>query len=140
MPEARRRALLVEDEPADQTLIVSAFERIGSQITIDVVATVAEAQQALQADALPVLCLVDLRLRGESGLDLITWARRDERARLTPFVVLSGSDDRTVVRQAYDAGANAYLVKPQNLADIDELARRIDAFWLGACALADDPR
>ncbi|MEM8706667.1 MAG: response regulator [Actinomycetota bacterium] len=140
MPEARRRALLVEDEPADQTLIVSAFERIGSQITIDVVATVAEAQQALQAETLPVLCLVDLRLRGESGLDLIAWARRDERARLTPFVVLSGSDDRTVVRQAYDAGANAYLVKPQNLADIDELARRIDAFWLGACALADDPR
>ena len=57
-----------------------------------------------------------------------------------PVVVLSGSSERTDIRAAYDAGANAYLVKPQTLEEVEDVARRIDAFWLGACALADDPR
>lgn len=135
-----RRVLLVEDEPADQELIASAFQRTGSAASIDVVATVEAGITAFERDPLPVICIVDLRLERESGLDLLAWARTDERAQAVPFVVLSGSDDRSDVRRSYDAGANAYLVKPSSLDGIDEIASRIDAFWLVACALADDPR
>ena len=73
------------------------------------------------------------------GVSFVDWLRAESDAAWIPVVVLSGSDDRGDVRAAYDAGANAYLVKPQTLAETDDMARRIDAFWLGACALADDP-
>ena len=38
-----------------------------------------------------------------------------------------------------EAIVRAIMAKPQTLDDTDDLARRIDAFWLGACALAEDP-
>ncbi|MEO0492331.1 MAG: response regulator [Actinomycetota bacterium] len=135
-----RHVLLVEDEPADQALIRSAFQRIGSEATLDVVPNVSVAIDRLGRDPRPVIAIVDLNLPGESGLELVEWMRATNSVRSVPIVVLSGSDDRTVIRTSYEAGANAYLVKPQSLDEVDELVRRIDSFWLGACALADDPR
>ena len=133
-----QRVLLVEDDPLDQTLIQRAFERIGSAAEIQIVDTVAAATEVLGVRPHPVLVVVDLRLAGESGLTLVSWARDNESTSTVPFVVLSGSDDRTDVRAAYDAGANAYLVKPSSMEDFEDLVRRVDAFWLGACALVDD--
>lgn len=135
-----RRVMLVEDEPADQALIRSAFQRIGSDASLDVVPNVSVAIAKLEEGDLPVLVIVDLGLPGETGLELVEWIRRSDRTGAVPVVVLSGSTDRTVIRSAYDAGANAYLVKPGSLEEFDDVVRRLDAFWLGACALADDPR
>lgn len=131
--------LLIDDNPHDLALIRSAFQRVGSQAEIDVVPDVGVAIGMIEKGLRPVLVIVDLRLNGESGLDFVDWLRSESAATWIPVVVLSGSDDRSDVRASYDAGANAYLVKPQTLDETDELVRRIDAFWLGACALADDP-
>lgn len=135
-----RHVLLVEDEPADQALIRSAFQRIGSEAVLDVVPNVSVGINRLGESPTPVIVIVDLNLPGETGLELVEWMRATPATKAIPAVVLSGSSDRSDIRTAYDAGANAYLVKPQTLEEIDEVVRRIDSFWLGACALADDPR
>lgn len=135
-----RHVVLVEDEPADQALIRSAFQRIGSEAVLDVVPNVSVAIDRLERSPVPVIVIVDLNLPGETGLELVEWMRSNSTTSAIPVVVLSGSSERTDIRAAYDAGANAYLVKPQTLEEVEDVARRIDAFWLGACALADDPR
>ena len=132
-----RRVLLVDDDPFDQALIRSAFTRIGSDAQVDVVSDIAHAMDHLENPDLPMLTIVDLKLRGESGLDLVRTVRTDARRRLMPMVVLSGSDDPVDVRACYDAGANAYLVKPQTLEGFDDLVDRLDAFWLGACSFVE---
>lgn len=134
-----KRILVVDDDPFDQALFRSAFRRIGSEAHIDIVPDVGVAMGYLQERPAPTLIVVDLRLRHESGLELIRWLRSDPRCRWIPAVTLSGSDDPADVRESYEAGANAYLVKPRTLEEIDDVVARIDAFWLGACALADDP-
>lgn len=129
--------LLVDDDPFDQALIRSAFARIGSDAQIETVPDISAAMGWLDGSGLPSLAIIDLKLRGESGLDLVAAVRADRRRRLMPMVVLSGSDDPTDVRASYDAGANAYLVKPQTLEGFDDLVDRLDAFWLGACSFVE---
>lgn len=132
------RVLVVDDDPYDQALIRSAFSRVGSDAQIDVVPEASVAIGQLSDGYRPTMAIVDLKLGAESGLEVIRWVREESAIPWLPMVVMSGSDDRTDVRSAYEAGANAYLVKPGSLEEIDDLVRRIDAFWLGACALAGD--
>lgn len=139
MGAVQQRVVLVEDDPFDQAIILEAFARVGSDADLQVASTVAAAVEVLSTPTSIVLVIVDLRLADASGLELIEWMRSEPRTSAIPVVVLSSSDDRTDVRAAYEAGANAYLVKPSSMNDIDDIARRIDAFWLGACSLADEP-
>ena len=133
-----KSVLVVDDDPFDQALFLSAFERVGSEAQVEIVSDVNAALARLEQGPLPTLVLVDLKLRHESGLEVVRWLRQHSELRWIPVVTLSGSDDPRDIRASYDAGANAYLVKPQTLDDIDDVVSRIDAFWLGACALADD--
>ena len=128
--------LLVDDSPHDQALIRSAFNRIGSGAVVDTAPDVGVAIGMIEGGLRPVLTIVDLGLVGESGLELVDWIRNESEVPWLPIVVLSGSDDTADLRAAHASGANAYLVKPGSVEEVDDLIRRIDAFWLGASAFA----
>ncbi|HVQ23551.1 MAG TPA: response regulator, partial [Planctomycetota bacterium] len=55
--------------------------------------------------------LLDLRLPGESGLELLRRMHQSERTRSIPVVVVTSSDRPDDVRQSYELGANSYVVK-----------------------------
>ncbi len=59
---------------------------------------------------------------GVDGLDLVKAYKAHEELRDLPVIVLSAKDDATVKSQAFEAGANDYLVK---LPDAIELIARI---------------
>jgi AmiR/NasT family two-component response regulator len=68
------------------------------------------AEEAMQicAETRPDLAILDIRMRGLSGLELGRWlARRD-----ISFLFLTAYDDPAFVREAREAGALGYLVKP----------------------------
>lgn len=77
------------------------------------------------------LVLVDQNMPMITGCEFIERFRKDLK-RLAPAVVLSTSDLSSDVEKAYRAGANAYLVKPQGMAELGALVRCIEAFWLKA--------
>jgi DNA-binding response OmpR family regulator len=84
-----RKLLIVDDDPA----IRAAWQRhLGARHHVDVAATLAEAR-ALLASRPYDLVILDLRLRRESGTDLL--------AELDPFtavLVVSGDFDETTFR------------------------------------------
>ena len=49
-----------------------------------------------------------------------------------PVVVLTASSSVQDIRNAYDAGANSFLVKPGDLAQLNEFVRLLAAYWLHA--------
>jgi DNA-binding NarL/FixJ family response regulator len=64
----------------------------------------------------PAVALVDVRMPGLSGLDLV---RRGVRARLeTQFILYTGYGDRALLTEALDAGARGFLMKEAPLADL----------------------
>jgi DNA-binding response OmpR family regulator len=60
----------------------------------------------------PDLVLLDVALRGTSGLDLCEMIRGDPELVDLPIVIISNLDSPEDIKAGLDAGANAYLTKP----------------------------
>ena len=57
------------------------------------------------------LVMLDLRMPGMSGIEMLRRLRSDERTRQIPVVIVSSSDRPEEVRESYLSGANSYVVK-----------------------------
>ena len=74
--------------------------------------------------------LLDLNLPYWSGFEVLEWVRQQPQLRRLPVLVFTSSSRPDDIARAYDAGANAYLVKPNALADLTALALALRDFWL----------
>lgn len=105
--QASRRLLIVDD---DEQLRVSIGRILaGAGYECRMAASTAEARGLLQETA-PDLLICDVRLPGESGLDLI--ASLHPGGDGPPVLMISGEDDPLVAEVAIEHGAYGYLVKP----------------------------
>ncbi|GAB1540377.1 response regulator [Scytonema sp. NUACC21] len=117
----RKTVLVVEDELTDQFLLQRAFGQLNQEeFALQVVKTAEEAMRYLQgaepyqerADyPLPVLIVLDLRLPGMSGLDLLKWIKKQPYLMQLPVIALTAYGNRDLPR-AYDFGIDFYLLKP----------------------------
>ena len=62
--------------------------------------------------ALPALMLLDLKLPGIDGFEVLRWVRENPKFRHLRVVVLTSSNAIRDVNKAYRLGANSFLVKP----------------------------
>lgn len=119
----------VSDSPVvllvdDQLLIGEAVRRIlaaQSDITFYFCQKGAEALETA-ARVLPTVILQDLVMPDADGLDLVRGYRQQDATALTPLIVLSSREDGTTKAEAFARGANDYIVK---LPDPAELIARI---------------
>ena len=79
---------------------------------------------------MPALVILDLDLEDSGGYELLSWIRREPRLKSLPVVVLSESKSQMDMRRAYDLGASSFLSKPGSFAQLVELVKVIDLFWL----------
>lgn len=79
---------------------------------------------------MPSMLLLDLDLEDPSGLELIRKLRACPRTRCLPIVALCHSSKRSELGEAYDAGANSCLVKPESRLEFEELIERVTGYWL----------
>jgi DNA-binding response OmpR family regulator len=79
----------------------------------------------LQSDA-PDMLITDVMLPGQSGFDLLTTLRHDERMARLPVVVLTARADAESAVEAFASGADDFVVKPFNSA---ELLARVRAHY-----------
>ncbi|MEL6986102.1 MAG: response regulator, partial [Actinomycetota bacterium] len=128
--------LLVEDSPADAELTLIAIRQDRPEVTVHVVGTADEAlaflrrQHRHEAAPRPDLILLDLNLPGRDGTETTAIIKADSVLRSIPIIMFSNSNADPDVRTAYESGANAYLVKPMEYADIREAMSVLLTFWL----------
>ena len=131
--------LLVEDNASDEKLALLAFKRCGVACEIAVARDGAEALDYLFATgayhgrdrmALPALTLLDLKLPKIGGLEVLRRIRAVPETRLLPVVILTASRQDEDLIRAYTLGVNAYLRKPVDFAEFQDIARALSAFWL----------
>ncbi len=113
--------LVVEDEPAIQSLIEVNLRRVGHEV---VLAGDAETARRLVTTALPDLILLDWMLPGMSGIDFARQLRRDARTRDLPIIILTARAEERDKIEGFDIGADDYVTKPFSPR---ELAARIRA-------------
>ena len=136
------KPLLVVDDNADEAFLTTrAFKSAGVQNPLVVVSDGGGAIDYLSGSGkyadrnvhpLPCLVLLDQKLPGRSGLEVLQWLRSQSGICTLPVLVLSASDFDSDVQTAYLLGANGYLVKPSRYEDMLAVAGAIKAYWLGA--------
>lgn len=111
--------VLVEDDPYIAQSICSALEYLN--ISVEHVATARAADYFIRQIAVD-LCLLDLGLPDQDGLELLQQWRQDEIH--LPVLVLTARHQTRQCVEALNLGADDYLTKPFEL---DELIARIHA-------------
>lgn len=135
----RLTVLHVDDDPNDTALLQAASRKAGVDFDLQ---NVEDGDQAIAfltgvgkyADRtqypLPALVLLDLKMPRATGFEILRWIRSEPTLSGMPVIVLSGSELQGDIQNAYESGANSYLVKPLGFDSLVELARRINAAWL----------
>jgi two-component system response regulator RegA len=113
-----RTLLIVDDDEPFRSRLMRAFQDRGFDVSG--AGTVDEALDTARVDT-PELALVDLRLPGKSGLELVR-ALRDLDA-TTTIVVLTGYGSIATAVESVKLGATSYLTKP---VDADQIVAAFD--------------
>lgn len=77
------------------------------------------------------LILLDINLPGMTGIELLQKIRAFEGMAFTPIIMFSTSDNPCDVKNCYDNGANAYVVKPAGINPLMNSLKSMCDFWLG---------
>lgn len=134
-----RTILYVEDELSDVMLLETCFRKAELELNVRVAKDGQEAIDYLSGAGdfvdrrqhpFPMLVLLDLNLPRKSGHEVLEWIRCQPAFHTLPVIVFSASNRELDVHKAYDLGANAYLVKPSAYAQLLELTKVLEAFWL----------
>jgi chemotaxis family two-component system response regulator Rcp1 len=128
--------LLVEDSPGDVRLTREAFREADVSIRLHTANDGVEAvaflrQQGAHVHApRPDLILLDLNLPRMDGREVLSFIKEDKSLTTIPTVILTTSDADADIQRSYQLRANAYLIKPVQLDDFENLVRSISDFWL----------
>lgn len=134
MPSRERRLelFIVEDNPADVTLIRQGLKECcrDHDINIRVANDGEEALSTLKSgDYRPSLILLDLNLPKLDGHTILEQMRAGDMVNV-PVVVLTSSSSERDIRKALDSGANAYVTKPAELGSFFSVIQSIADLWL----------
>lgn len=111
--------VLVEDDPYIAQSIVAALTYLN--ISVEQVSTAKAADYFIRHSAVD-LCLLDLGLPDQDGLDLLNTWRKDQIH--VPVLVLTARNQTRQCIEALNSGADDYLTKPF---DLNELIARVHA-------------
>src|SRR5690349_3716679 len=109
------RVLVIEDSPTQARQLAFILEDAGFDV---VITPDAESGFARLDGGGFDLVLSDLLLPGDSGFDLCRCIKADSRHRRLPVVVLTAQADPVNVLRGLEAGADAFLSKERDPADI----------------------
>jgi two-component system, response regulator len=139
MSDQRTAILLVEDSPHDVKFTLQTLKTANLANTVHVARDGTEALEFLFSAASgtdpkipekPILILLDLKLPGLDGHELLKRIKSDPRTGRIPVVVLTSSSEERDVMRTYEVGADSYIVKPLDFEQFTESVRDIGKYWL----------
>src|ERR1700719_4749519 len=131
------RILLVEDDPKDVELTLTALEEYNLANEVVVAADGEEALYYLygrgkfkaRSNDNPAVMLLDLKLPKVDGLEVLKQIKSDEKFKMIPVVVLTSSHEEKDMVASYKLGVNAYVVKPVDFHEFVNAIKELGAFW-----------
>jgi two-component system response regulator len=139
--------LIVEDNPDDAELAVIALKQKGIKTPYRIARNADEALEIALGRRLPVsgrptarsatapattptLVLLDLKLPGKSGLEVLKELRAAPSTRYVPIVVLTTSVLEEDMIQSYEHGANSFIRKPVDFSTFLHEIELVCHYWL----------
>jgi two-component system nitrogen regulation response regulator GlnG len=130
------RVWVVDDDRSVRFVLAAALREAGFAVTA--FAAAGEALDALGREAPPALVVTDVRMPGDSGLQLLDKLKAAHPA--LPVVVMSAHTDVASTAGAFRGGAHEFLSKPFDLDDAVAVVRRaLPRVPVQAAATASEP-
>ena len=109
------RILIVDDTPANVTLLSDALEPRGYELFI---AANGESALKVAARAKPDLILLDVMMTGVDGFTVCERLKADPTLREVPVIFLTAKHDSASVLRGFRAGAVDYVFKPFQIEEV----------------------
>lgn len=131
------RILMVEDDPKDTELTLTALEEYNLSNEVVVTSDGEEALDYLyyrgkfqsRANGNPAVLLLDLKLPKVDGLEVLQQIKSDQNLKMIPVVVLTSSREERDMVASYKLGVNAYVVKPVDFHEFVNAIKELGVFW-----------
>ena len=113
------RVLLVDDNEDHRFLATRAFAALKGELDVEL-ALARDGDDALDqllgdgAPPLPDLVLLDIKMPGRDGFEVLEALRADARARALRIVMMTSSENAADVARARELGADDYVTKPMD--------------------------
>jgi CheY-like chemotaxis protein len=127
--------LLVEDDLLHARLAIEAVDRCRFRHRTTLICDGREALEFLFRRAIfrraprPDLVLLDLRLPGMDGLDVLAEMNKDDGLKSIPVVVMTSSEDERDRVICGEQNVEAYMTKPIDLQGFLSLLKQLKQFW-----------
>ncbi|MBV9252540.1 MAG: response regulator [Acetobacteraceae bacterium] len=124
--------LVIEDSDEDYEVLHLLLVSMGVDNPLARYSSGTEALEFINRGerSLPALIVLDLHRPETDCRELVRRFRQSKRLRPVPIIVLSASSDPGDARSCYEAGANAYLVKPAGIGRFERMLKALTEFWL----------
>lgn len=141
-----RTILLADDNQDDVFLFERALSATGLPARLNTVSSGEEALLYLKGEArfadrkqfpLPEILFLDFHTAGPDTAAVITSMRQAPWLKALPIIVLSGSPYSSETIQAYAAGANSFLAKPNRVEDLTACLRQTLNYWFKTSVLPE---
>jgi CheY-like chemotaxis protein len=145
-PPNPKEILLVEDSDEDAEAVGVAFRRFGVVNPVrrlrDGVEGIEYLVQAEKVAAigppLPSVLLLDIRLPGPTGFEILEYLQNRPAFAATLKLVLSHIEDIHSIKKAYALGAQSFLSKPINQSELRDLIVAFPKYWLLATGAMEE--
>jgi CheY-like chemotaxis protein len=129
--------LLAEDDPGDVELTLAALEENHLANRVAVVNNGEEALDYLyrrgkfkmRTGGNPIVVLLDNKMPKVNGLEVLKAIRADEHLKTIPVVALTSSRETPDLKEFYNHGVNAYVVKPVDFSEFMKAVKQLGVFW-----------
>jgi len=119
---AGARVLVVEDDPNMAMIIKFNLEAAGHKI--DIARDGVEALRRMW-DERPDLVILDIMMPRMDGWEVLETVRNDASLRDLPIIILTNKREEESIARGWSGGADCYLTKPFEMADLVLVAERI---------------
>ncbi|GJQ20541.1 MAG: response regulator [Bacteroidia bacterium] len=132
-----KRILLVEDNPADVELTLTALAEHNLANEVDVANDGEQAldylyrrgKYAMRGNGNPAVVLLDIKMPKVDGLTVLRTIKQDKDLMTIPVVMLTSSREDRDLAECYNLGVNAYVVKPVNFEEFVGAVSKVGLFW-----------
>lgn len=129
-------ALIVDDDPDDRCLLNHAFEQVCPRLHCVFASDGEEAVSQLVGMTFPVFMLTDLNMPRQSGMELIKQLKHHPSYRTIPIIMCTTSVSESDRHRCYQAGANAFVSKPNQYSKLVEVISYLVTLWAPSCGFS----
>ena len=127
---------IADDDEDDQFLLQTAFASTGLGCQLKFFGNGEQLLKQLTAGkAPPTLVLLDLNMPILDGFQTLAQLRSQVAYETLPVVILTTSNQPSDVQRAYEMGANSFITKPHQYADLLRTVQELGQYWLNMAQL-----